>query len=657
MVKLKSFSAVLMSVLALNSILSVTPISAAEMQVSQPEISEVQSEQDDTAVESLNNVSKVGDAESATGVDVSDVGDGSVLADYDTTTGVLRIYPGSNGTRVLKNDWRNGAEDYYVEMGLRDKFKKLTIEPGVKAPEDSTKLFASFSNVEEMDLSGLDTSEVVNTQLMFYGCKNLESLDVSNFDTSNVTFMEQMFSSCSNLKSLDLSSFNTENVTEMSMMFDSCFSLETINLSSFNTSNVGGFGMMFYDCNSLKSLDISHFDTSKAIWMNRMFVNCKSLESIDVSNFDTSGEESFFQMFAGCSNLKTLDISNFDTSKVKSFREMFDGCTSLETLTLGQMDTKAAFQFTNMFKDCRNLKNLDISSFDLSNTSNDTYSYDPDEGEVRPDNIQYYVEGMLQSLDSLEEIKTPKTIPVSFNEIPVTDSNGNSRTMRDSDGNTYKYLPLESKTLYLSKEDEKQDDSKKDITDPYSEAHKTDASDVETVSSGNAKFVFDAEKSDTVVVAKKYDISKKLKNLEKDSAYVSSAKHRYTVDNKNVATINKKGQLKPKKSGEVNISLEQKEKGGSWKKIGAPVHMYIQMPKMKKDETAKKGTTLDAYKFLSHTTYAPTKWMSTNRSVATVDEKGVITVLKKGKAKIVAVYGDGKNSSKKKYATKIKVTE
>ncbi len=85
--------------------------------------------------------------------------------------------------------------------------------------------------------------------------------------------------------------------------------------------------------------------------------------------------------------------------------------------------------------------------------------------------------------------------------------------------------------------------------------------------------------------------------------------------------------------------------------------MYIQMPKMKKDETVKEGTILDAYTLLSRTTYSPTKWESTNKSVATVDEKGVITVLKKGNTKIIAVYGEGKDSSKKKYATKLKVTK
>ena len=40
---------------------------------------------------------------------------------------------------------------------------------------------------------------------MFFTCGNLETLDLSSFDTSNVTNMGGMFGSCFNLQTLDLS--------------------------------------------------------------------------------------------------------------------------------------------------------------------------------------------------------------------------------------------------------------------------------------------------------------------------------------------------------------------------------------------------------------------------------------------------------------------
>ena len=46
---------------------------------------------------------------------------------------------------------------------------------------------------------------------MFEGCYNLETIDVSNFDTSNVNNINNMFSFCFNLEFVNLSNFDTRN--------------------------------------------------------------------------------------------------------------------------------------------------------------------------------------------------------------------------------------------------------------------------------------------------------------------------------------------------------------------------------------------------------------------------------------------------------------
>ena len=46
--------------------------------------------------------------------------------------------------------------------------------------------------------------------------------------------MQQMFNECSELESLDLSNFDTSNVTDMSWMFDQCNKLKYLNLSNFS---------------------------------------------------------------------------------------------------------------------------------------------------------------------------------------------------------------------------------------------------------------------------------------------------------------------------------------------------------------------------------------------------------------------------------------
>lgn len=166
-----------------------------------------------------------------------------------------------------------------------------------------------------------------------------------------------------------------------------------------------------------------------------------------------------------------------------------------------------------------------------------------------------------------------------------------------------------------------------DIADPFSEPHKTNASTgTETVSSGNAKYAFDSEKSTTVIANTKVDITHKFDDIQKAKGYNSSAKFRYLLSNKKIASINKKGILTAKKRGVIDIYYQQKPKGGDWTTIGEPVHMYIQMPVMVKKKTvdAIPNQKIDAYSFLSHTTYSPTKWESSKSSVASIDDKGVI---------------------------------
>ena len=49
---------------------------------------------------------------------------------------------------------------------------------------------------------------------MFYLCNELEYLDLSNFDTSNVTDMRLMFKDCNKLKYLNLLNFAINGETE-----------------------------------------------------------------------------------------------------------------------------------------------------------------------------------------------------------------------------------------------------------------------------------------------------------------------------------------------------------------------------------------------------------------------------------------------------------
>lgn len=167
------------------------------------------------------------------------VGDG-VTATFDSETGAIEFY--SNGGTLWRDwVWKSGINVLSI--------KSIKVASGiVYLPEDSSAIFRvgfyddyesiMYTNLEELELSGFDTSNVTNMGGMFRDCSKLTHLDLSHFNTSKVTNMYGMFENCSSLTELDLSSFDTFNVTNMSFMFNKCRKLTSLDVSSFDTSNV-----------------------------------------------------------------------------------------------------------------------------------------------------------------------------------------------------------------------------------------------------------------------------------------------------------------------------------------------------------------------------------------------------------------------------------
>ena len=190
------------------------------------------------------------------------VGD-NVTAGFDSETGTLTFY--SHGG-TLFHDW-------YQELGIDGpSIKAITISDDsdvMYLPEDSSFLFGGegdsgieLLNLNSINLSKVNTTNVTNMGCMFMDCDNLKTLDLSGFDTTNVTNMGAMFRWCCSLETLDLSGFDTTNVTSMEEMFSGCSSLRALNLSGFDTSNVRDVASMFSECSELRELNLSSFDLS-----------------------------------------------------------------------------------------------------------------------------------------------------------------------------------------------------------------------------------------------------------------------------------------------------------------------------------------------------------------------------------------------------------
>lgn len=168
----------------------------------------------------------------------------------------------------------------------------------IQLSEDSSYLFAGFSNLEKIDFNrSVDTSYTTDMSNMFALCKTLNNLDLSELNTENVTNMFRMFYCCESMSDLNLSQMDTSQVTNMGNMFSYCTSFITIDVTNFSTGNVTDMGNMFYCCEKLESIDISHFETSSVELLNGMFYGCANLISIDVSNFKFSSIQGMCNVF------------------------------------------------------------------------------------------------------------------------------------------------------------------------------------------------------------------------------------------------------------------------------------------------------------------------------------------------------------------------
>lgn len=306
-------------------------------------------------------------------LDVSAEGNGSIMAwyykasDYTDDNKLYDFYIGSSNGIVYANEKSN-----YVFYGSTN---LISIDLSKLDTSNVITMWGMFFGCKKLltlDLSNFDTSKVTDMGHMFRECHSLPLLDISNFDTSSVTNMTYMFSDCGSLVTLDLSNFNTTKVTGMWRMFGGCSLLKKIDLSSFNTSNVTNMSEMFNGCSNLTSLDLSSFDTSKVTIMNLMFMGCSNLNNLDLSNFNTSNVTNMSNMFQYCKNLTNLDLSNFDTSKVTSMSRMFNSCEKMLSLNLSSFNTSEVTNMFEMFKNCYDLNKLNIKNFDFTNVTNNT---------------------------------------------------------------------------------------------------------------------------------------------------------------------------------------------------------------------------------------------------------------------------------------------
>ena len=225
------------------------------------------------------------------------------------------------------------------------------------------RLFYQLTNLESVDLSNVNTSNVTDFRMMFYNCAKLISLDLSDFDTQNVENMYQTFAYMTNLKDLNLDNWNLSSLTNFSGTFDRCSSIVNLDLSNINVGNVTTMYAAFRYMTSLKALNVSGWGSNNLTDMADIFYGTGNLEEINMSNFNFgTASMGYTSSFRYLNKLKKIDLHNSNTSRVPGMYDLFSGCSNLEEVDMRGLDFGSVTIVDNFFYNCSNLKTIYASS-------------------------------------------------------------------------------------------------------------------------------------------------------------------------------------------------------------------------------------------------------------------------------------------------------
>ena len=183
--------------------------------------------------------------------------------------------------------------EYIIEKILinkSSKFNKIKVE----SPDQLLSIIRERHNNNKsfLDLTDLDISELDNLSYIFYG-SNMEVVDISGWDTSNVTTMENMFCFCDKLKNI-------------------------IGIENFDVSKLKSANSMFYCCKNLVELDLTNWNPISLENAHEMFSSCSNLKIIkNIENWQLPNIKSVRQMFYKCAKLD-VDLSNWDLSNLQN---------------------------------------------------------------------------------------------------------------------------------------------------------------------------------------------------------------------------------------------------------------------------------------------------------------------------------------------------
>lgn len=187
----------------------------------------------------------------------------------------------------FKNIARNIINNRISEIKTNKHIKELIIHNTVFTSCNIDGWFSEFKYLKKLDVSGCSFPLASSAKEFLENNTELEEIDLTDVDMSNVESIQSFFKNCYSLYKIDVSFLSKcKGLTDISNLFENCRSL---------------YGIL-----GINDIDVSH---CKLIC--NAFANCTSLTDLDLGNWEPDRCYAFDYLFFNCSNLQRLDIHNF----------------------------------------------------------------------------------------------------------------------------------------------------------------------------------------------------------------------------------------------------------------------------------------------------------------------------------------------------------
>lgn len=178
----------------------------------------------------------------------------------------------------------------------------------------------------------------------FYYCSSLETPPQITFTGVN-TDMRDMFAYCENIDNIDVSQYDVSQVGQFGGCFQHCYSLQSIDLSSWNIQqNAANIGYLFYRSRGLKTIKMPQ-DLSKVGSVQNAFNDCTALENL---TFGSNLGQSFSTSQLAQSSLYTIDLSRSLSLTHDSLMSVINGIYDIASI--GVQTQRLILNATNLAK-------------------------------------------------------------------------------------------------------------------------------------------------------------------------------------------------------------------------------------------------------------------------------------------------------------------